>query len=274
MTASKDCAPIKGESSIPTKAKIEAMSLENKLSLEQSEERRTDPKETRQIPVFTCFGSQVFNDSIQVLRFLNCSDIRYFSRKNMDDDGYSIPSEVYLTESSRTNFSSDKLFKVRTFHSVDTTLLSSQQSKTEVDSDEECLLLAGERARKPYHEDETDIMNQRSVSPLTFVSFGGLSFSSKEPNIPDENIVQDLVSAASIIQPNIQSKDSLLSFDVSSVSKGSDAILDALSLDSEDVEDRGITLNEICEQSVQSSTASVTSPEPSADPTSNNIYLL
>lgn len=269
----------------PSKAKIETIiSLENKLRLEQVDEK-TKINDASQNPLSNCFGAPfLLNNAMSVLRSLTCLEIGYCTRSasRMDDDALSdcsIPSKVYLTDSSHQHSSSDKsigrdiVLKTKTFYSVDSTLLSSQQSSKAETNTEECILLADDgcaitSTRKYFEDDnlnndETELVLQRSVSPLSFPSFGGQSFSSKEYYSLEDNIVQGLGlgSAASIIPPTIESKDSLLSFDVSCVSGGSDALLDILSMDSDEGEDLGKTLNDICEQSVQSSSLSVLSPE-------------
>lgn len=230
-------------------------------------------------------ASSALNSTIEALRSLNCLDCLHSSKNYNDLSDCSIPSKVYLADSYRANASSDKsiggylVLKNHTFHSVDTTLLSSLPSRIEKNP-KECLLLGDDTytsSRDGYNcqYDDNDLVLQRSVSPLSCPSFGGQPIPVDEVAFASRSRSnQDIMNMKDAIIQTIYTKDSLLSFDVSSTSG---ALLDMLSIDSDDgggldlgshqnnhddfrnTDDalkhiaNANLLTELCEQSVQSS---------------------
>ena len=253
MTSSEDCKRIASNVSSIGKIKTGNSTLIDKKTKWRDEPRRS---------LFKCFGGgSLLDKPLNLLKPFVCLEI---VGNDTDDDNLSccsIPSKVYLTDSTRPSLSNDQsdgknIVMKSTFRTVDTTLLSSHQSSRSGE-----FILLGNRSIEQSREDadssdfvydDSEILRKRSVSPLSCPSFGGYSYKSHEGNTKEEHKLLDIVSAASITIPNAGSKDSLLSFDESKSSRGSDLLLSILSMESENDADRVNTLNDICDDSVPS----------------------
>ncbi len=257
MISSEDCKRISGNDTRIGKIKTGNPTL-NSDNVDKKTKFRDGPR----CSLFKCFGGgSLLDKPLNLLNPFACLEI---VGNNTDDDNFSscsIPSKVYLTDSTRPSLSNDQsdgknIVMKTTFRTVDTTLLSSQQSSRSGE-----FILLGNKSIEQSREDadsrdfvydDSEILRKRSVSPLSCPSFGGYSYKSHDSNTKEEHKLLDIVSAASIIIPKAGSKDSLLSFDESKASRGSDLLLSILSMDSEDAADRLNTLNDICNDSVPS----------------------
>jgi|AntRauTorckE5430_2_1112549.scaffolds.fasta_scaffold01275_3 hypothetical protein len=243
---------------------------------------KNEAKEQRTIPAkdevscgafLACFGeSSMLYKTVHYCNTLS-SGYAEFKKHAKDTSAYrsrqgSIPSEVYLGNLSST-----------TLETTDTTVYNSLCDHVTKDSRESDRYVRSGRSENAIfdsssridHRESGDITLQHSMSSISCPSFAGLSFgsSSKGTHMSEDNqlitedlmkSIQDLTEGIVMIEPSLESKDSLLSFDgTSSMSGGSNPGLDLLSLDSSEEFGRnghGI-LSDICDQSVQSSVQSI-----------------
>jgi len=196
-----------------------------------------------------------------------------------------IPKEIYLDEKTSLQISTHKnqygfVTKNQTFQTTDTTLQSSHYSSRDEDivdalirsdSDMESDESKSQEARDGKEHKFSFI---RSISSISMPSFSGktLAASSRDSSRDScislgddqlgdfdfseiQDLTKDLLENGNNSNSRSLSKDSLLSFDVTEVSRRSDPLLDVLSFDSSCDEDNQLSsqLSELCEFSVQSS---------------------
>jgi len=216
------------------------------------------------------------------------SDFKKKRAKEKSSFGYhhrqsSIPSEVFLADLSKTNASADGsickcVSKTTTFQTTDTTLYNSSYEQGTKDFEESSDILfqnsehinlnSSSRRNRAQHQDL--VLQFSEVSSISCPSFSDQSADSsrvysEDKQLGDIHLMQDFEEMSIGVGMGTDSiadsdgKDSLLSFENSSISGGSDAVLDMLSLDSEEYGEEGdghTRLSNLCEQSVQSSTRS------------------
>lgn len=194
-----------------------------------------------------------------------------------------IPSEVYLTDTegkadplNKTNYKTS-VSKNRTFQTIDTTLNSSNQSSREDDNVfdgndvPKTLIISysdieNTKSSIEYDSEGNQINLQQSISSISCPSFKNLSTTSSVDYLLDDcedlgHIDLSCITRESISSrtygtalPLLESKDSLLSFESSSKSDGTSAVLDLLSFGSEGKDAKSMTdLSHLCEESIQSS---------------------
>lgn len=218
---------------------------------------------------FTCFETNI-------LQFCLLGNLDVVCKRDPN-----IPGEIYLDEKTSLQISTHKnqyrfVTKNQTFQTTDTTLQSSHYS-----SKDEDIVNALIRSESDMEHDEStsqeardgkehEVSFIRSISSISMPSFSGrtLAASSKDSflSLGDDqlgdfdfsdiqDLTKDLVENGNNSNSRSLSKDSLLSFDVTEVSRKSDPLLDILSFDSSSDEDNKLPsqLSELCEDSVQSS---------------------
>lgn len=216
----------------------------------------------------TCFETNV-------LKFCLLGDL---------DVGYNrdpnIPREIYLDEKKSLQISTHKnqyrfVTKNQTFQTTDTTLQSSHYSSRDED-----IVDALIRSDSDMENDESKSQEARdgkihefsfirAISSISMPSFSGKTLASSKDSCISlgddqlgdfdfseiQDLTKDLIENGNNSNSRSLSKDSLLSFDVTEVSRRSDPLLDVLSFDSSCDEDNQLSsqLSELCEFSVQSS---------------------
>ena len=191
-----------------------------------------------------------------------------------------IPREIYLDEKKSLQISTHKnqyrfVTKNQTFQTTDTTLQSSHYSSRDED-----IVDALIRSDSDMENDESKSQEARdgkihefsfirAISSISMPSFSGKTLTSSKDSCISlgddqlgdfdfseiQDLTKDLIENGNNSNSRSLSKDSLLSFDVTEVSRRSDPLLDVLSFDSSCDEDDQLSsqLSELCEFSVQSS---------------------
>jgi hypothetical protein len=195
----------------------------------------------------------------------------------------SIPSEVCWADLSKTNASADRsickcVSKTTTFQTTDTTLYDSSYEQGTKDFGESSDILFQNSEHQNLdsasrwncaHAHHDLVLKFSEVSALSCPSFSDQSFDaprafSEDRQLGGIHLLRDFEEMSigvgmEALSTDSDDKDSLLSFENSSISGGSDAVLDLLSLESEEYGEEGeghTRLSNLCEQSVQSSTRS------------------